>query len=133
MPICTVGHNDSLTQYFKGSAYTAAWYVGLTSGTPTLVAADTMASHSGWTEIANYGATRPTLTLGTAAAGSIDNTASKAVFTFTSGGTIGGAFVVNNSTVSGTTGVLFATGTLSANRTVATTDTLTLTVTLTSS
>jgi hypothetical protein len=132
--VTTAGLNDSLTQHFKASAYTAAWYVGLTSGTPTLNAADTMASHGGWTEITAYsGSNRPTLTLGSVSAGSVDNSASKAVFTFTGSATVGGAFVTTGQTAGGTTGVLYGEATLSANRSVVSTDTLTITVTLTAS
>ena len=132
--VTTAGLNDSLTQHFKGSAYTAAWYVGLTSGTPTFNAADTMASHAGWTEITAYsGSNRPTLTLGSVASGSVDNSASKAVFTFTGSATVGGAFVTTGQTAGGTTGILYGEATLSANRSVVSTDTLTITVTLTAS
>lgn len=42
--VVTAGLNDSLTQHFKGSNYTAAWYVGLTDGTPTAVARDLCAT-----------------------------------------------------------------------------------------
>ena len=45
--VVTAGLNDVLTQYFKGSSYTAAWYVGL-KGAGSVAAGDTMSSHSGW-------------------------------------------------------------------------------------
>ena len=45
--VTTAGLNDLLTQYFKGSAYTAAFYVGVTAATPTFAAGDTMSSHGG--------------------------------------------------------------------------------------
>ena len=61
------GLQDMNTKYFKGSAYTAAWYIGLygaaASNDPT--AADTAASHPGFTEIVPYSnATRPAATFG---------------------------------------------------------------------
>ena len=132
--VTTAGATDSLDKQFKASAYTAAWYVGLTNTTPTFSTSDTAASHGGWTEFTSYsGGARSTLTLGTAASGSVDNSASKCVFTFTGSGTVGGAFVISNSTLSGTTGVLYGGATLSATRPVFSGDTLTITVTLTAS
>src|SRR5512139_358224 len=93
------GLNDSLDKHFKGSTYTAAWYVGITTGTPSFAAGNTMASHAGWTESTVYSnANRPTLTLGTVSGKSVDNSASKAVFNINAGGTVGGAFVVTNNT-----------------------------------
>ena len=60
--VVTTGKNDLLNKYFLGSAYTAAFYVGL-KGTGTIAAGDTMASHAGWSEITGYSnATRPTFT-----------------------------------------------------------------------
>jgi len=130
--VTTVGLNDSLDKHFKGSSYTATWYVGLTNTTPTFAQADTASSHAGWTEFTTYSeSVRQTLTLGTVAAGSVDNTASKAVFSVNGSGTVGGAFLISNSTKSGTTGILYGEAVLSANRAVVSGDTLTITVTLT--
>lgn len=132
--VTTEGKNDLLTKYFKGSAYTAAWYVGLISGSsPTLAAGDTAASHAAWTEFAAYSqANRPTWTGGTASAGSLDNSASQAAFTINGGGgTVGGAFLISNNTKSGTTGVLYGEAALGTARTLASGDTLNITITLT--
>lgn len=131
--VVTAGLNDSLDKHFKGSGYTAAWYVGLTGNSPTFAAGDTMSSHAGWTEVTAYSeANRQTLTLGTVAAGSVDNSASKAVFTVNANGTaVGGAFVVTNNTKGGSTGVLYGGAAFGANRTLNSGDTLTITVTLT--
>lgn len=131
--VVTAGLNDSLDKHFKGSSYTATWYVGLTGNSPTVAAADTMASHAGWTEVTAYSeGSRQTLTLGTVSGGSVDNSASKAVFTINANGTaVGGAFVVSNNTKGGTTGVLYGGAAFSANRTLNSGDTLTITVTLT--
>jgi len=130
--VTTVGLNDLLTQYFKGSAYTAAFYVGVTGATPTFAAGDTMASHAGWTESAAYSqATRPALTLGTASAGSIDNSASKAQFSINATATVGGAFISTNNTKSGTTGILYGGGAFSeGNRSVVNGDTINVQATL---
>jgi hypothetical protein len=127
------GLNDILTQYWKGSGYTAAFYVGLKS-TGTIAAADTMASHSGWTDSAGYSnGTRPALTLGTVASQSVDNSASKAVFNINATATIGGAFVTTNSTVSGTTGTLIGASDFGASRSVLSGDTLNVQITNTAS
>lgn len=131
--VVTAGLNDSLDKHLKGSAYTAAWYVGLTGATPSPAAGDTMASHVGWTDDTTYSnGTRPTLTLGTVSGGSVDNSASKAVFNINGTATIGGAFVTSDSTKGGTTGILYGAGAFTGgNRSVASGDTLNVTVTLT--
>jgi hypothetical protein len=86
--VTDVGANDLLTNYFKGSAYTAAWYT-------------------------------------------ISNSGSQAVFSINgSGGTVGGAFLISNSTISGTTGILYGAATLTSARTLASGDTLNITVSL---
>lgn len=131
--VVTAGLNDLLDKTFKGSGYTAAWYVGLTAATPTFAAGDTMASHGGWTESAAYSeANRQTLTLGTVSGGSVSNSASKAVFSINGSATVGGAFVTTNNTKSGSTGTLYGGGALTeGNRSVVSGDTLSVTVTLT--
>ncbi len=131
--VTTAGLNDSLDKHFKGSAYTAAWYVLLMGATPAVAAGDTAASHAGWTEVTAYDeATRQALTLGAVSGGSVDNSASKAVFTISANGTqIGGAGVISNNTKGGSTGVFYGGAAFSANRTLNDNDTLTVTVTLT--
>jgi hypothetical protein len=112
--VVNVGLQDMNTQYFKGATYTAAWYIGLygAAASNSPAAADTMSSHVGWTEIVPYSnATRVAATFGTASTASpsvISNTASPASFTINATATIGGAFLCNNSTKSGTTGTLFS-------------------------
>ncbi len=130
--VTTEGLNDSLDKHLKGSGYTAAWYVGLTASSPSFAAGDTMSSHAGWTESTTYSnATRPALTLGTVSAGSVDNSASKASFNINGTVTIGGAFVVANSTKGGSSGVLYGGGAFSSNRSMLNGDTLNVTVTAT--
>lgn len=133
--VTTVGKNDLLDKYFKGSAYTAAFYVGLVDNASfsAYAAADTMSSHAGWLESVAYSnATRPALTLGTPAAGSVDNSASRASFTINATATLDGAFVTTVSTKSGTTGILYSCGAFSGgDRAVANGDTLQVQVTLT--
>lgn len=131
--VMTAGKNDLLTNYFKGSAYTAAFFVGLVDNASfsAISAADTAASHGGWLESAAYSnATRPALTLGTPSAGSVDNSASKAVFNINATATINGAFTITNSTKSGTTGILYSASSFGATRSVLNGDTLNVQVTL---
>lgn len=122
--ITTVGRNDLGEKYFKGTSYTAAWYVGLKgSGAPAT--SDTMSSHPNWTEITSYSqSTRPTLVLGTFSNGSASNTANKAVFDITGTVTVAGTFVVNNNTKGGTSGVLYAVADFSTPRGMASGDVL---------
>jgi hypothetical protein len=131
--VVTSGKNFMLTQTFTGSGYTAAWFLGLVSGasSPTYNAADTMASHAGWTEFTGYSnATRPAPTFNAAASGAISTTAT--AFNINASGTVAGAFLTTNNTVGGTTGTLFSAGNFTGgNRTVASGDTLNVTYTLT--
>ena len=133
--VVNAGLNDSLDKHLKGSSYTAAWYVGLISGTPTVAAGDTMASHAGWAENQDYtGSTRPTLVLGTVSGQSVDNSASKASYAINATATIGGAFLVNLPTKGQTSGTLYGGGAFSGgNRAVQNGDTLNVTVTATAS
>jgi len=110
------GLDDVLPQYLKGSAYTAAHYVGLTDGTPTVAAGDTMSSHAGWVEVTAYDeAVRQTATWGAVSSQSVDNSASKATFTIsTNSTTLGGAFLTTNATKGGTTGTLYGGGAFTA-------------------
>jgi hypothetical protein len=131
--VVNAGLNDLLTQYFKGSSYSAVFYVGL-KDSGTIAAGDTMASHAGWTEDTNYSnGSRPALTLGSVASQSVDNSASKAVFNISGTTTIYGAFVTTNSTKGGTTGTLYGAADFSASRSVLNGDTLNVTITLTAS
>ncbi len=132
--VVNTGLDDILNEYFKGSGYTAAHYVGLTDGTPTVAAGDTMASHAGWVEVTAYDeAVRQTLTLGSVSGQSVDNSASKAVFTIDSDSTtIGGAFVTTDSTKGGAGGTLYGAGAFTAgDKTIDDNDVLNVTVTLT--
>lgn len=137
--VMAVGTTDLLGKYFEGSAYTAAFYVGLVDNTSfsAFAAADTMASHAGWLESAAYSnATRPAWTGGgvTVVSGSqssVDNSASKAQFNINAIATINGAFLATNSTKSGTTGTIFGAASFASTRSVLSGDTLNVTVTLT--
>jgi hypothetical protein len=129
--VVTVGLNKLLDATFKTGLTSPAWYVGL-KGTGSMIAGDTMASHAGWSELTPYSdGTRPAFTPGSISAGSVDNSASKAVFNINGSSTIYGCFLVDNNTKGGTTGTLYGGGDFGASRSVINGDTLNVTVTLT--
>lgn len=109
----TVGKNLVLDTVLSGSSYTAAWYIGLISSTgysspPAL--ADTMASHSSWTEDTAYSASaRPTASFASASAGTKSLTAPQ-TFTMSAGTTIKGCFISSSSSKGGTGGTLLSAG-----------------------
>jgi hypothetical protein len=129
--VVTVGKNDLLDKYFAGSAYTAAWYMGLVDGasSPTYAAGDTLASHAGWTESTAYsGTNRATVAWNAASAGSKASTATS--FSINATATIAGALLTVTQVRATTTGVLYSAGSFSGgNRSVANGDTLNVTYT----
>ena len=129
--VTTVGKNDLLNTYF-GATAKSTYYVGL-KGAGSAAAADTAASHAGWSEIAAYSeGTRQALTVAAASGGSVTNSASKAVFSINGSATVAGAFLITNNTKSGTTGTLYSAGDFSGgSRAVQSGDTLSVTMTLT--
>lgn len=124
-----------LTNYWKGNAYTAAFFVGL-KGAGTIAGGDTSASHAGWTEVTAYSAgTRPALTLGdvtTGATSSVDNSAAPASFTCNAANTVvAGAFVATSSAKGSTSDTIIGASDFSASRTLQSADVLNVTTTLT--
>ncbi|MAT87034.1 MAG: hypothetical protein CL532_00575 [Aestuariivita sp.] len=129
--VTTEGLNHVLSITLDAGTQITAWYIGL-KGSGSAAAADTMASHAGWTENTDYSqSVRQTLTLGTAAAGSIDNSASKATYSINGTATIAGAFIASDSAKSGTSGTLYGVVDFGSARSVISGDTLEVTVTLT--
>lgn len=128
--VTTVGKTDIIDKYFKGSAYTAAWYLGL-KGTGTAVVGDTLASHAGWAEVNPYTGNRPAITFGTTSGGSNTATAVSYAITLAGPTTVAGAFVA--SAASGTAGTLYSAGDFSVARSVISGDTLNVTLTVTAS
>lgn len=128
-----VGLNEMLDKFYKGSGYTAAFYVGLMSATPTPAAGDTMASQAGWSEVTAFSGNRPALVLGAVSGQSVDNSASKASFTIDTDATqIGGAFLVTDATKGGTAGILISAAAFAAgNKQIDNGDVLNVTVTAT--
>jgi hypothetical protein len=128
--VVDAGINDLLDKYFKGSTYTAAWYIGL-KNTGTVDPGDTLASHSGWTENTSYTGNRQALTLGTVSGKSVNNSANKGVFPINGTTTIYGGFICNAQT--GTSGILYFAADFSAPRSLGNGDTLNVTITLSGS
>lgn len=120
------GINDWLDKYFKGSTYTAAWYVGLKNA-GTIAAGDTAASHGGWTEFTTYTGNRKTLALG-AVSGKSVSSSSAAVFSMTGAGTVAGAFLAGTNT--GTGSVLYGAVDFAAARIVGNGDIINVNTTL---
>jgi hypothetical protein len=110
--VVNTGLQSMNTQFFTGSAYTAAWYIGLVNGTSastTFSGGDTLASHAGWSENSSYSGTRKAASFGAATLAdpsNINNSASSASFTMNATANIAGAFLCN--VTSGTTGLLFS-------------------------
>jgi hypothetical protein len=129
------GLQEMNTEFFKGSAYTAAFFLGLVTGPgsgTTFAAADTLASKA-WTEFTNYSGSRKAVTFGTATTADpsvISNSAAPSSFSISgAGGVVAGAFLCTVS--SGTAGVLFSESdfTSPGDRTVVSGDTLNVTYT----
>lgn len=133
------GLQDMNSKYFKGSGYTAAWYLGLVSGatSPSYAAGDTLASHAGWTELVPgtaytgnriavvFNAASPTL----ADPSVVSNSVAPSVFPMLVNSTVvAGAFLTTAAT--GTSGILFSAGSFTGgNKTVDSGDTLNVTYT----
>ena len=130
------GLQDMNSKYFQGSGYTAAWYLGLVQGPgsgTSYAAGNTLASHSGWTELTPgtaYTGNRKAVTFGTATTADpsvIDNSGSPSSFAMLVNSTVvAGAFLCSVS--SGTSGVLFSAGDFTGgDKTVDSGDTLNVT------
>lgn len=132
--ITNVGKNYILNVMFNGGTQIAnnSWFVGLISNTSytALAAADTMSSHSGWTEFTSYSqSNRVAWGSQTATSQSTSNT-TPATFDITGSGTVKGVFITSNSTISGTTGTLWATALFGADVPVTNGDQLKITYTV---
>ena len=136
--VVNVGLQDMNAKYFQGSGYTAAWYLGLVQGPgsgTTFAAADTLATHAGWTELVPgtaYTGNRKAVTFGTATTADpsvITNSASPSSFAMLVNGTVvAGALLC--AVASGTSGVLFSAGDFTGgDKTVDNGDTLNVTYT----
>jgi len=127
--VTTQGKVELLERFFRGSSYTAAWFL-LLAGTGTKAASDTLASHAAWPEINPYAGNRPAIVWNAAAAnGANGRIISNAVaFSITSTATIAGAGICN--VASTNSGVLYSVVDFAAPRSLGAGDTLNVTMTV---
>lgn len=107
--VTLAGLDNVLDTYFRGSAYTAANFIGLVGASPTVNAGHTMNSHAGWTEVTAYSqSSRPAYSPAASSGQTVSNSVNPAIFTINANSTtVGGAFICTNADKGGTTGVLY--------------------------
>lgn len=134
--IVNEGLEHILDVIFKGGTQVDPWYVGLLASSPTVLNAWT-ATEVGANDFVNYDeATLQELVDGAISGTttkSLDNSASKAVFTIsTNGSTIGGAFLISTSTKATPAGTVYAAGAFSGgDKSADDDDTISVTATFT--
>ena len=106
--------------FFDATDGVDTWFIGLITNPGTLAAADTLASHAGWTEwtTVDESPVRQAWVVveATGTARALTNTASVATFTMSAGGTLKGIFVCSVQT--GTSGLLWSTANFTSAITV---------------
>jgi len=139
-----VGKELMLDTLLRGSSYSVVGpFLGLIGGaTPTFAAADTNASHAGWTEFTDYtvggSAVRGTAVFGAATSSGLTpanittSLATAITYTITgAGGTVSGCFLVTgsgaSSTISNTSGTLYSAGAFSTAKVTTAGDTVSVT------
>jgi hypothetical protein len=128
--VTNVGLQHLLDVLLGGGTPVSPWRVGLTSGTPTVAAADTLATHGGWTEVTNYTEGSRQEYVEVRSGQTMSNRASPANFSINGTVTIGGAFLA--SAASGTSGTLLCAAAFTGgNKSAGNGDTLQVTYTFT--
>jgi hypothetical protein len=139
-----VGKQLMLDTLLKGTSYSVTGpFLGLIDGAgSTFAASDTMTSHSGWTEFANYtvggSAVRGTAVFasatstGTTPSNVTTSAATAITYTITGGGgTVGGCFLVTgsgaSSTINNTGGTLYSAGNFATAKVTTAGDTVSVT------
>jgi hypothetical protein len=111
--VTTVGKNTALDTMF-GPTAPVSWYIGLIDNTSLGVGpavGDTMLSHAGWAENANYSqSTRIIAVFAAAAAGEKALTEALGFSISVDGTDVAGCFLASSNTKSGTTGTLYSAG-----------------------
>lgn len=108
--------DDLLNKYFRNGTTASTWYLGLidNAGFTALAAADTIASHSGWSEATYYSnANRPTWSPAASSGQSIVNGTTTDFNINANTKAVKGLFAVTDNTVGGTSGLMFATAAFS--------------------
>lgn len=112
----------------------AGWYMGVFTNNYVPVPSDTAATITGNAgEFTGYsGGARPTFTPQAASqpTPSLNNSSSRASFTFTGSATLVGAFLVSSATPGGTTGTLYSAAQFPSSKSVSNTDNMLLSYTL---
>ena len=129
------GLDALLNIMFHNATQISTWYLGLVdNGAFTAFAdTDTMGSHAGWAESADYDeATRGEWTEGAASTQSITN-ASVVTFTIDDTVTLKGIFVTSSNTKSGTAGTLWSTVSFASVLNVVDNDSVRITYTINAS
>ena len=123
------GMEDLLDVTFGNSTQSALWYIGLidNSGYSGVADSDTLTSHAGWIENADYTGVRKTWAVGAPVTRSISN-GTTADFAINATATLKGIFICNVS--SGTAGILWSTALFSSTVSVQNGDTLKITYTV---
>lgn len=131
--IPTEGLNYMLGAALTGVAQSSTWYIALFEGNYTPLSTVTAATFpADATECTAYAeASRVTWTPGAIAAGSVSNTASKAVFTMNATKTVYGIAQTSVATKSAVTGTLISVARFAVAKSVVSTDILNVTSTLT--
>jgi hypothetical protein len=104
--------DDILNKYFRNGTTASAWYLGLVdnAGFTALAAADTIASHSGWSEATYYSnANRPTWSPAASSGQSVVNGTTSDFNINANTKAVKGLFTATDNTVGGTSGILFST------------------------
>ena len=130
--ITTEGKNYYLDIMFGGATQITTWYIGLVdnAGFSSFLDADTLASHTGWSELTpgtDYTGNRLAWDEGTASAGSLTST-STTDFPMLTTKTVYGMMLASVAT--GSSGKLFATAAFSSTIAVVNGDTLKVTYTV---
>ena len=126
--VTTEGFLSLLEVMFGVDSKIANWYIGLVEDAPTYAVADTLASHTGWTEGVGYTGNRLAWATDTAAALAITNSTATE-FTMTATADIYGAFL--SSVATGTAGVLWCEKSFAAPLSVIATDVIRIYYTVT--
>lgn len=129
------GLNAILDIMFHAATQITTWYIGIFEGNYTPVAGVTAATiASASTESTAYSeSVRQTYTEAAASSQSITNSANKATFSINATKTLYGAFLISDSTKSGTSGTLFAASRFGSSKAVSSGDQLLVTYTLNAS
>lgn len=134
---CNIVVNEGLTHILdvviRGATQITAWYLGIYESNYTPLPTDTAATiATNSIESTAYDeATRPAFTPGVVASNSVDNSASRAVFTINATRTMYGVFLISESTKSSTLGTLMSAALFTNARSVIAGDQLMVTYTLT--